>query len=123
MCLEPTPWRDYLLRVLHAGFVSPALIASKNAIVNAYAFYILGRKAGVSKGKLDAIIARWIFGTLLTARYSTSSETIFEQDLARVARPASDDLDGFVHALDDAMGESLTGDYWTQTLRIHSSGF
>ena len=115
-CIEPTPWRDYLLRVLHAGFVSPALIASKNAIVNAYAFYILGRKAGVSKGKLDAIIARWIFGTLLTARYSTSSETIFEQDLARVARAASDDVDGFVHALDDAMGETLTGDYWTQTL-------
>jgi hypothetical protein len=22
-CMEPTPWRDYLLRVQHAGFVSP----------------------------------------------------------------------------------------------------
>jgi hypothetical protein len=42
-CIELTPWRDYLLRVRHAGFVSPALIASKNAIVNGYAFYILGR--------------------------------------------------------------------------------
>ena len=28
----------------------------------------------------------------------------------------SDDADGFVRALDDAMGETLTGDYWTQTL-------
>ena len=46
-CMEATPWRDYLLRVQHAGFVSQALIASKNAIVNAYAFYIRGRKAGV----------------------------------------------------------------------------
>jgi hypothetical protein len=36
-CMEPTPWRDYLLRVKHAGFVSQALVASKNAIVNAYA--------------------------------------------------------------------------------------
>ena len=36
--------------------------------------------------------------------------------MARVARAASDDVDGFVHALDDAMGETLTGDYWTQTL-------
>ena len=34
-CMEPTPWRDYLLRVKHAGFVSQALVASKNAIVNA----------------------------------------------------------------------------------------
>ena len=84
-CMETTPWRDYLLRVQHAGFVSQTLVASKNAIVNGYAFYIRGRKAGVPKSKLDEMIARWVFGTLLTARYSTASETVFEQDLARVA--------------------------------------
>jgi hypothetical protein len=115
-CMEPTPWRDYLLRVQHAGFVSQALVASKNAIVNAYTFYIRGRKGGVPKSKLDEVIARWVFGTLLTARYSGSSETIFEQDLARVARLGADDADGLVRELDDAMGETLTGDYWTQSL-------
>jgi hypothetical protein len=115
-CMEPTPWRDYLLRVQHAGLVSQALIASKNAIVNAYAFYIRGRKAGVPKNRLDELIARWVFGTLVTARYSGSSETIFEQDLARVARLETDDADGFVRALDDALGETLTNDYWTQSL-------
>ena len=115
-CMETTPWRDYLLRVQHAGFVSQALVASKNAIVNGYAFYIRGRKAGVPKNKIDEMIARWVFGTLLTARYSGASETIFEQDLARVARLGPDDADGFVRALDEAMGEALTGDYWTQSL-------
>ena len=115
-CMETTPWRDYLLCVQHAGFVSQALIASKNAIVNGYAFYIRGRKAGVPKNKRDEMIARWVFGTLLTARYSGASETIFEQDLARVDRLGPDDADGFVRALDDAMGEALTGDYWTQSL-------
>ena len=115
-CMEPTPWSDYLLRVKHAGFVSQSLVASKNAIVNAYAFYIRGRKAGVAKSKLDEMIARWVFGSLLTARYSGSSETIFEQDLARVARLEPNDADGFVRALDDAVGETLTGDYWTQSL-------
>ena len=68
-------------------FVSPALVASKNAIVNAYAFYIRGRKVGVQKGRLDEMISRWVFATLLTARYSASSETIFEQDLASGCRP------------------------------------
>ncbi len=115
-CMENTPWRDYLLRVQHAGFVSQALVASKNAVVNGYAFYIRGRKAGLPKSKLDEMIARWVFGTLLTARYSGASETIFEQDLARVARLEPDDADGFIRALDDAMGETFTGDYWTQSL-------
>jgi hypothetical protein len=59
-CMELTPWRDYLLRVKHAGFVSPALVASKNAIVNACTFYIRGRKAGVRKNRLDEMIARWV---------------------------------------------------------------
>jgi hypothetical protein len=115
-CMEVTPWRDYLLRVQHAGFVNQALITSKNAIVNAYAFYVRGRKAGVPKGKLDEMIARWVFGTLLTARYSGSSETMFEQDLAKVVRLESDDAGGFVRALDDAMSETITGDYWAQSL-------
>lgn len=115
-CVEPTPWRDYLLRVRHAGFVSQSLVASKNAIVNAYAFYIRGRKAGVAKPKLDSVISRWIFGSLLTARYSGASETAFEQDLARLARLDTKDADGFVRELDGAILETLTGDYWTQTL-------
>ncbi|MEO8752621.1 MAG: DUF262 domain-containing protein, partial [Casimicrobiaceae bacterium] len=115
-CMESTPWRDFLLRVKHAGFVSQGLVASKNAIVNAYAFYVRGRKAGVPKAKLDEMIARWVFGTLLSARYSGSSETVFEQDLARVARLGANDTDGFVRALDDAMSETITGDYWTHSL-------
>jgi hypothetical protein len=115
-CTEPTPWRDFLLRVTHAGFVNPSLLASKNAIVNAYAFYIRGRRVGVPKRDLDGVISRWIFGSLLTARYSTSSETIFEQDLARIARLEPGDTAGFVRTLDDSLRETLTGDYWTQTL-------
>lgn len=115
-CMELTTWRDYLLRVKHAGFVSPSLVASKSAIVNAYAFYVRGRKVGVPKSKLDAVISRWVFGTLLTARYSGRSETRFEQDLARVARLEPADANGYVSALDDALEETLTGDYWTHTL-------
>ena len=115
-CMEPTQWRDFLLRVRHAGFVHPSLIASKNAIMNAYAFYIRGRRIGVSKPKLDEMIARWVFGTLLMARYSGSAETIFEQDLARVVDLPEGSTTNFLQALDSALGERLTGDYWTRSL-------
>jgi hypothetical protein len=115
-CVELTPWRDYALRVKHAGFVNQGLIASKNAVVNAFAFYIRGRRAGVPKSKLDEVIARWVFATLLTARYSGSSETVFEQDLTRVGDATAGNGEAFVRALDDTMGETITGDYWTRTL-------
>ena len=115
-CVELTPWRDYALRVKHAGFVNQGLIASKNAVVNAFAFYIRGRRAGVPKNRLDEVIARWVFATLLTARYSGSSETVFEQDLTRVGDASAGNGEAFVRALDDAMSETITGDYWTRTL-------
>src|SRR5207302_3193894 len=92
-CIETTPWRDYLLRVQHAGFVDESLIASRNAIINAYAFYIRGRRAGLAKSTLDALVSRWVFATLLTAAYSGSSETAFEEDIARVRNK---DVNGFV---------------------------
>ena len=65
-----------LLRVKHAGFVSQTLVASKNAIVNAYAFYIRGRNAGVAKSKLDEMIATLglrvvAYGTLLACAACT----------------------------------------------------
>jgi hypothetical protein len=41
---------------------------------------------------------------------------MFEQDLARVARLEAGDADGFVRALDETMGETMTGDYWTHSL-------
>jgi hypothetical protein len=115
-CLETTPWRDYLLCVRHAGFVSSSLVSSHNAIINGFTFYVRGRKIGVPKDVLDKIIARWVFGTLLSARYSTSSETVFEQDLARIARAELAGPESFVSTLDSALGEVLTTDYFTHTL-------
>ena len=115
-CIEKTPWRDFLLRVKRAGFVSSSLIPSKNAIINAYTLYVRGRAIGVPKQDLEEAISRWVFGTILTARYSTASETVFEEDLQRVGGLREGDADAFLRALDGALGETLTGDYWTHTL-------
>lgn len=115
-CLQSTPWRDYLLCVQHAGFVSSSLISSQNAIINGFAFYVRGLRAGVPKGTLDRVITRWIFGSLLTARYSTSSETVFEQDLANLGRAELEGPDSFVRALDAALEQTLTSDYFTHTV-------
>ncbi len=115
-CLDRTHWRDFTLRVVHAGFVSDALIASNNAILNAYSLYVLGRRVGVGKPKLDELISRWIFATLLSARYTTSSETRFEEDLGRIAGLHPGDADAFVDALDRALSEALSGDFWTNRL-------
>ncbi|MBK7540124.1 MAG: hypothetical protein IPI49_33165 [Myxococcales bacterium] len=64
---------------------------------------------------LDRLISRWLFGTLVTARYSTSSETVFEADLTRV-RSAASDGEQFAATLDGVLAATFTGDYWSRTL-------
>lgn len=115
-CLDSTRWRDYMLRVMHAGFVTDHLVASTNAVTNAYAFYVLGRRSGAGKARIEEGISRWLFGTLSTARYSGSSESKFEEDLARVSQIPTGDVDAFVSALDGMLADVLTDDYWTRTL-------
>ena len=60
-CLDATLWRDYMLRVTHAGFLNQSLVASTNAVMNAYAFYVSGRRANVPKQRLEKAISRWLF--------------------------------------------------------------
>jgi hypothetical protein len=115
-CLDRTRWRDYMLRVMHAGFVSPGLVASTNAVTNAYAFYILGCRYGVQKQTLEEGISRWLFATLLSARYSSSSETKYEEDLARVRDMTSGDPGAFLGTLDNVLADILTNDYWARTV-------
>ena len=103
-------------RVVRAGFVDQGLIASNNAIVNAFAFYVLGRRHGVRKPVLDEFISRWVFATLLSARYSSSSETTFEEDLSRVRDLDPADAPSFTRTLDDALSETTTGDYWSHAV-------
>ncbi|MDP3277938.1 MAG: DUF262 domain-containing protein [Deltaproteobacteria bacterium] len=115
-CIDKTIWRDFTLRVVHAGFVSDALIASNNAILNSFAIYVLGRRIGVERHKLDELISRWVFASMLSARYSASSETRFDEDLSRIAGLKVGEGEAFAAALDRALSEVLSGDYWTNRL-------
>lgn len=113
-CIRPTLWRDFVLRAQRAGFIDRTLVASSNAVVNGYAFYVLGDKLGADRHRLEETISRWLFGSLLTSRYSGSSETVFEQDLARMRDVT--DPNALLSALDAVLEAELSGDYWTRNL-------
>ena len=61
-----------------AGFVSPGLVASTTPLQCARVLRH-GHDFYVQRQRLEESVCRWIFGTLLTARYSSSSETKYEK--------------------------------------------
>lgn len=115
--LNPTHWADYLNVVRAAGYRNARYVSSEMALVFGYQLYLIGRtEYGVPPHALKQAVARWLFMSLLTGRYTGATETQFEKDLALL--PASGDASGFLRTLAEVGDAKLTSDYWDKTLPI-----
>lgn len=113
--LDLTNWHQFLSALIGAGFRSGEMISSQNALLYAYAFYLIGRtRFHVPEHRLQKAIVRWFFFSSLTGRYTTSPESIMDGDLNRLKNVQ--DPDGFVAMLDDLIRAELTNDFWSTTL-------
>jgi hypothetical protein len=113
--LDLLNWHEYFKCLLRAGFRSGQMISSETSLLYSYALYLIGRRDyAVDPTTLRAVIARWFFMAQLKGRYTSSPETVMEQDLARLRRVQ--DAAGFVETLNQVIDDSLTQDYWAITL-------
>lgn len=113
--LDLTCWHQFLSALVGAGFRSGEMISSQNALLYAYAVYLIGRtQCRVPEHQLQKVIGRWFFFASLTGRYTSSPESVMDGDLNRLR--GVDDAARFVAVLDELIGNQLTGDFWTTTL-------
>jgi len=113
--LDLTHWHQFLSSLIGAGFRSGEMISSQNALLYAYAFYLIGRKRfGLVEYKLQKLIGRWFFASTLTGRYTSSPETVMDGDLNRLKE--AKDGESFSNVLEEIMANELTNDFWTVTL-------
>ncbi|WP_243438173.1 GmrSD restriction endonuclease domain-containing protein [Fundidesulfovibrio soli] len=113
--LDLTNWHQFLSSLVGAGFRSAEMISSQNALLYAYAFYLIGRiRHNVPEHVLQKTIGRWFFASTLTGRYTNSPESIMDADLNRIKTAKTSD--DFVRILDEIMSSELTNDYWRITL-------
>lgn len=108
-------WHDFMQCVRQAGYRTGGMINSKNALLYTYTFYLIGRtELRIEERELRAVIAQWLFMSLVTGRYTGSPESTMESDLAmlRDAKTAK----GFVTKLRNTCNVFLTDDFWSVTL-------
>ena len=114
--LDIQHWHDFLAILPTAGIRGKTQITSQNAVVMAYTLYLLGRRSyGVDAFALKTAIARWLFMSSLTARYTGgSAESAMESDLAalRAVKTAAELL-GWMRGNIEV---ELTNDFWQITL-------
>lgn len=118
--LNLTHWADFLNVVRSAGYRHLRYVSSEGALIFAYQLYLIGRtEYGVEPFALKQAVARWLFMSLLTGRYTSSPESRYETDLKLL--PEGNDPVAFVKALRDVELATLTDDYWAKTLPLELS--
>ena len=74
-----------------AGFISPKLIRSQNAINFAYIVYLKLKELGVNSVAIESYVRRWLVYSILTGRYSGSPESAFDFDIKQISQKPFDE--------------------------------
>ncbi|NTV44790.1 MAG: DUF262 domain-containing protein [Candidatus Yonathbacteria bacterium] len=108
--VNETHFKDFLMAIKSAGFVSSDLINSQNALNFAYALYLKLREQGMNRDQIKRFVAKWFVMSILTGRYSGSAETQFDVDIKSVSR------DGAEKVLQSIHEAQLSSVYWNVQL-------
>ncbi len=106
-----TNFERYMMIVKSTGIIDKSLIRSTNVINFGYALYLMLIDKGTQPGKIEDIVRKWIVFTMLTGRYSGSSESWFDYDIKRFA--SYEDPSDYLKSIE--AGE-LSDAFWEYTL-------
>ncbi len=89
--INETNFKKFLMIVKSAGFISPKLIRSQNAINFAYIVYLKLKDLGVNSVDIESYVRRWLVYSILTGRYSGSPESAFDFDIKQISQKPFDE--------------------------------
>lgn len=84
--INETNFKRFLMIIKSAGFISPKLIRSQNAINFAYIVYLKLKELGVNSVSIESYVRRWLVYSILTGRYSGSPESAFDFDIKQISQ-------------------------------------
>lgn len=118
--LNVVNWHEFIKAIKQAGFARQDYISSKNNLLYAYIFFLIGREDfKLDLYELKKLIAKWFFMSSITGRYTSSPETIMEMDLAKLR--TVNDANSFKAVLNETIDTQLTNDFWEITLPMDLS--
>jgi hypothetical protein len=89
--INETNFKQFLMIIKSAGFISSKIIRSQNSLNFAYILYLKLKDSGVNKVQIESYIPRWFVYSILTGRYSGSSESFIDFDIKQIAEKPFDE--------------------------------
>lgn len=108
--INETNFKRFLMIVKSAGFISPKLIRSQNAINFAYIVYLKLKELGVNSVAIESYVRKWLVYSILTGRYSGSPESMFDYDIKQISQKP------FAEYLKEKEEGELSDAFWNASL-------
>ncbi len=108
--INETNFKRFLMIIKSAGFISPKLIRSQNAINFAYIVYLKLKDLGVNSVAIESHVRRWLVYSILTGRYSGSPESSFDFDIKQISQKPFDEY------LKEKEDGELSDAFWNASL-------
>ena len=102
-----TNYQRFINLIQSAGFINRKLISSKGSLNFAYALYLSLRSKGMDETKIQNLVKRWFVLSILTGRYSGSSESAIERDSKQILDKG---IEAYLNQIEQA---ELDAGFWT----------
>ena len=83
-------FKNFIMILRSAGFIDASMISSQNTVNFAYILYLTLRKQGVNFTQIQTLVRRWFVMSILTSKYTRSTETIFGEDIRSIEEQGAD---------------------------------
>ena len=77
-------FKNFITILRSAGFIDASMIGSQNTINFAYILYLTLRKQDITSTQIQTLVRRWFVMSILTSKYTRSTETIFGEDIHNI---------------------------------------
>ncbi|GAB6876896.1 GmrSD restriction endonuclease domain-containing protein [Thermaerobacter litoralis] len=108
--INETNFKRFVMILRSAGFITSKMITGHNAVNFAYILYLRGRSEGVPASELERIVRRWYAMSILTGRYTTQTETVFDLDIRQL------ESHGIARYTEAVLSSELSDSFWTTLL-------
>lgn len=81
----------YIMILKSAGIIDESLIRSQNVLNFGYILYLLLRERNTDPAKIETLVRRWVVMSILTQRYTSSPESMFDYDIRKLNEAESNE--------------------------------
>ena len=102
-------FKRFLMIIRSAGFIDSNMISSQNSLNAAYILYLKLRSKKVNNVLIEKYVRKWFVMSILTGRYTGSSDTTFGEDVKKIS-------DNFENSFEGIEKGELSDAFWDVTL-------